>query len=416
MIPQPRNPVNQAMFVFAVCALLYIGFVLADVEDLAARKKILAYCSLFATAVYATSLPNALIPDRFRRIHQLLNTTPEQLFAAKLRRWLPVVCVLCLPPMVIAFYDPVQGAADLAAKGLHLVNNLVIILTMGYYSLAHYFSVGPAAQAWREGTAGKKLDRFFEFAPPLKPPIPRGLMPALTATSHVFIAGTLPVVAALKVDQVFGAGYILLPSLLFLLLAVYKIRRVQRTFDRYYYQTNAFYDEVFSRGAVHLGERDPIAYDAVYWVPKPWKAHAWAGLVQLDRLFPIGRFLAVALALYVIVSIQNPPGSLVNTIVLSVIICTKNMTVYLLTLPRLAPDFIEATFQSKANWSVTRFFINIRWTLPLGVFLCGVAWLSRSFTYQVAAGWIVLDVGLAFLFAWSITFATFKYQRTQLAA
>lgn len=416
MISNPRNPVNRALFILTAGAFVYMGVVLADVDDLLTRKKLIAYCTLFATAVYATALPNALIPDPLLPLRQLLNSSPKQLLNAQLKRWLPIVALLCIPTLVIAIYDPVNGAVDLATKGIHLLNGLIIIVMMGLYSLTHYIKIGPVSQDWTEGTIGKGWDSVLEFLGPVRPPIPRALLPALTATAQVFTPGVLATVAALKVEQLFGTGYMLLPTLAFCFWALVKIRRVTRAFDRYYYHTNAFYGEVFSGGTVQVTERDPIAYDAVYWVPKRWKAHAWAGLLQIDRVFPIGRFLTIALILYVIVFIQNPPGSLVNTIVLGVIICVKNMTIYLLTTPKMAPDLIERTFQSKAGWSMTRFFINLRWTLPLGAFLIFVAWFSSSFAYQTAAGWIVLDIILALVFAWSITFATFKFNRTQLSA
>ncbi len=288
---------------------------------------------------------------------------------------------------------------------------------MGLYSFMHYYKIGPRSQSWQEGTSGQTWDKLVEFNPKLAEiGLPRGLLPAFFATSQVFVLGMFATIATLKIDQVGGLLLMQIPGVLLLgwtLRAGFSIRHI---FDRYYYHTNAFYGEIFKRGSLRVSDREPVSYDAIYWVPRAWRAHTWASLLQLDRVFPVGRFMAITLVVYWIVALQNPPGSLVSTIYLLIVICAKNLTVFALTQRRLAPDLIEATFQSKAGWSMTRFFVNLRWTLPLCGALCLVAWISDGFTYTDAFRWTVLDAALSFLFAWIITYGTFKFQRPRLAA
>lgn len=416
-IKPPLSPVNRALYLLLLLALGYISFVVADHTDAESRKKLIAYCSLFAIAIFSTSLPNALFPDRFLAVHQLMNTSPRQLLATQLRRWLPIVAGLLLPPVIIGFFDPGNWTGQLTDKVAHTVASLLIITSMGLYSVMHYYKIGPRSQSWREGTSGQTWDKMVEYNPNfINIGLPRGLMPAFFATSHVFILGTIATIATLKIADLFGPVVMQAPAVLLLGWTLWTNREARQVFDRYYYHTNAFYDEMFRRGSIRVSDRPPVSYEAVYWVPGTWRAHTWASLVQLDRVFPVGRFMTIMLVVYWIVTLQNPPGTLISTVYLLIVLVAKNLTVYVLTRRRLAPDLIEATFQSNAGWSMTRFFVNLRWTAPLCAALCLVAWLSENFSYADALGWTALDVALSFGFAWAITYATFKFQRPRLAA
>lgn len=394
----------------------YISIVIAEQATIESRKTLIAYCALFSVGIFSTSLPGALIPDPLLSFNQLINASPAQLFNRQFRKWLLLVMGLMLPPIVVALYDPGHWFEHLGEKLGHMMSSLLIIPGMGLYSFMHYYQIGPKSQSWQEGTSGQAWDKIVEFNPAITPPLPRGLLPALMATSRVFVVGMLPIVAALKIDQAFGHLFILIPGILLLLWTLNSARVLRPYFDKYYYHTNAFYDEVFRRGSISISDRAPIAYKEVYWVPAKWRAHTWASLLQFDRVLPVGRFMTIALVVYWIVTLQNPPGTIVNSVYMGLVLCAKNLTVLTLTKPKLAPDLIEATFQSKAGWSMTRFFVNLRWTMPLLLALCAVAWLAKDFTYADAVLWTCLDVVLSFVFAWVITYATFKFQRSHITA
>lgn len=394
----------------------YISIVIAEQATPESRKTLIAYCVLFSVGIFSTSLPGALIPDSLLSFNQLINAPPAQLFNRQFRKWLLLVFGLMLPPVIVALYDPGHWLENLEEKLAHMVSSLLIIPGMGLYSFMHYYQIGPKSQSWQEGTSGQTWDKVVEFNPTMKPPLPRGLLPALTATSRVFVVGMLALVAALKLDQALGHLFILIPGVALLLWTLRNAYKLRPRFDKYYYHTNAFYDEVFRRGSISISDRVPIPYNAVYWVPAKWRAHTWASLLQFDRVLPVGRFMTIALVIYWIVTLQHPPGTIINAVYMVLVLCAKNLTVLTLTKPKLAPDLIEATFQSKPGWSMTRFFVNLRWTMPLLIALCLVAWLAKDFTYTDAILWTALDVVLSFVFAWVITYATFKFQRPHLTA
>lgn len=326
-----------------------------------------------------------------------------------------MLCLL-LPPLVAAFYEPGNLSGDLLQKSLLVVLSWLVIVATGLYSFQYYLTIGAKSQAWQEGSEGKWWDNAVEFNPKLQLNLPRGMLPALFATARVFVVGVLPLVAGLKLRQFGPFALALIPAAMAMAWTVLRAVKLRQSFDRYYYHTNAFYNELFKRGSISITDRAPVSYDAVYWVPAKWRAHTWASLLQFDRILPVGRFMTMGVVVYWILSTQNPPGTPVNSVFLLLMLVTKNLTVVTLTKPRLAPDLIEATFQSRAGWSMTRFFVNLRWTMPAGLALLAVAFFSSQLSYLDVGLWVAVDVVLAFLAAWGITYFNHKFQRTRLAA
>ncbi len=414
-IKQPAQTINSVLFLLMTCALAYISVVISGNVDMETRIKLVAYCALFAICVFATSMPGALIPDRLLPFHQLVNTSPKRLFQNRFRQWLPIILCLLLPPLVVALYEPGNFAADLPTKVWLILLSWLVIIATGLYSFLHYYTIGPKSQAWQEGNAGHTWDKLVEYNPTIKPPLPRGLLPALSATTRVFVIGILPLVAGLKLQQFVPGPLILVPAVLWLAWTLWRATRMRPVFDRFYYHSNAFYNELFKRGSISISDRAPVAYDAVYWVPQKWRAHTWASLLQFDRVLPVGRFMTVGVVIYWIMSTQNPPGTAVNSAFLFVLLVVKNLTIYTLTKPKLAPNLIEATFQSRTGWSMTRFFVNLRWTMPAGLALLAVALFSSQLSYAMVGLWVGIDITLAFLAAWGVTYFNHKFQRTRFA-
>ena len=168
---------------------------------------------------------------------------------------------LMLPPVIVALYDPGSWSLHLQDKFAYIIGTLSSVLAMGLYSFLHYYKIGPISQSWREGTSGQTWDKIIEFNPKMHPGLPRGLLPALFATARVFVVGMLPIVAMLKVDQYLPVWFAIIPGLLWLGWNVIKARRTIPQFDRIYYHTNAFYEELFTRGSIRISDRAPVSYD-----------------------------------------------------------------------------------------------------------------------------------------------------------
>jgi hypothetical protein len=412
-IKQPTSLPNRILFGLLSGVFVYFGMEAGAGATLEERRTMLAYACLFASALFATSLPNALIPDTLISFHQVVNTPPEQLFRYQLKRWIPWIASVQLPLFLIAFYDPGAYSTAIGEKSVLLLANLATVNGLGLYCFLFYFDIGAASQRWQEGAAGGWYDRLIAFNPQFHLPLPRGLVPAITATTRLFMLGIAVVIGQQYLARDAGMLHIFWPAGLILAWALYRLQADRRSFDPAYYHTNAFYREIFQRGSLRAAERDALSYDAVYWVPPRWRSHAWMNLVQLDRVLPIGRFFAIGMLILWVLVWRDVKPVYVTTYIL-LLLTLKNIASLVLSRHDLNPPAFQYQFQSRFDWSLTRFFIDVRWTLPLFISMIVLGWLAPSFSIQEAGVWTLVDLALSFVFAWTITLAIAIQSRERL--
>jgi hypothetical protein len=381
----------------------YVALLLASGESLAGRAVLLRFWSLLAVGVFAVATPHVLLPDPHLARLQLANRRPRALLVHQLRRWLGVPVLFAVPALLLAFFDPGAQGDELFAKGCRLLECWLVMLGTGLYSCAHYATIGTVSQAWQEGTRGQAFRAMMQHTTAGGPLVPYGLVPALFATQRVFLVGMAATVAAAYLERV-GCIAAWGPGLLLVAWAAGRMWRHLPAYDRHFYATNAFYSEVFRRaGGVRRSSQEPVPYRGVYWVPRRWKPHVWAGLRQLDRRLPLGRFMGLGHALLWVLVFQGaPPEALAACLVL--LITAKNAAVYLLATDVLAPAPFQVTLQAPAGWMLTRFFVNVRWTLPLLLSLLLAAWAHGGFGVSAALGWTAVDLGVALASAALVTY------------
>ena len=369
------------------------------------RRQLIAYATLFACAVYATALPNALIPDRLLNTHQLLNLHPDELQTKQQKRWLIWMLTVSLPVGTIAFADIQSPLDDLTYKTTLAISYLLIVSGMGFYAFHVYFLIGPVSQQWQEGTAGGWWDRIKSINPAIETGTPRGLLPALTATTRVFGLGVLVVVASMYFGRLAGPYHTAWPGVLILALGLRRMYQDRSVFDRYYYHTNAFFSEILRSGSFSSTVKETTAYDALYWVPIRWRAHVWASFVQLERAIPLGRFVVLAILILWILSWRNVTPAVFSAC-LMLFVVAKNLSILGFTRHDLAPPQMNQFMQSSFNWGITRGFVNLKWTLPLIVGLLPVGWLDTDFSFAALWKWALIDSLCAFIFAMGVTYGT----------
>ena len=93
----------------------------------------------------------------------------------------------------------------------------------------------------------------------------------------------------------------------------------------------------------------------------------------------------------------------------------KNGVSYLLVTQPFAPFPFRAARQRPADWVATRFFVNLRWTLPLLLSLLIIAVLDPALTATEALGWTGLDIAFALLTALIFTYGTEFQDRKRFA-
>lgn len=376
-----------------------------------ARVRGLRYWTLLATAVFAIAVPHVLLPDRDLPLLQRLNRPPRGLFSHQLKQWLPVVGLFVVPSLLLAFWDPEHFGMSLGTKAIHAATTVLILLGTACYSFVRYVNIGPQSQAWQEGTKGGWYRTFKENSPGGFA-VPDGMVPALLATQRVFAIALLMQFATAYLRQSVDLLLAVVPGALLLAWSAVLLLRRLPHYDHTYYSTNAFYSEVFwSAGGVRVSAREAVPYQAVYWSPARYKPHVWAALRQLDRKLPLGRTMVVAHGLlWFLFYFDTSPRT--ATVYLLLLIMAKNATSYTLTRPAFAPLPFQLGRQSESGWIVTRFLVNLRWTLPLLLSLLVVAALDTSFPFAHALGWTALDAIVAFATALLFTYSTeYRYRR-----
>ena len=105
----------------------------------------------------------------------------------------------------------------------------------------------------------------------------------------------------------------------------------------------------------------------------------------------------------------------VVAVYLVLFMAAKNGASYLLVTRPFAPFPFRALRQRPADWVATRFFVNLRWTLPLLLSLLLVAALDPALTTAEALGWTALDGAFALLTALIFTYGTEFQDRKRFA-
>ena len=398
------GPSGPAAYVLLVVLLGYASGLLASEASLAERAVLVRFGGLFAAGVFAVATPHLLLPDPLLRRMQLANLPASALLGHGLRRIGPLLLLLIIPPLVFAFYDPAALSTDVGAKAIQALTGSLITLGVGLLSFRRYMTMGATSQAWQEGTKGQVYRKMAEQSSTGGLGVPDGLVPAVTATGALFIIGALAVVASALLEGV-APALALLPGAALAAWAGLRLWQVRPAYDRHYYHTNAFYGDVFrSAGGVRATSREPIAYEAVYWVPPRWKPHVWAGLRQLDRRLPLGRFVIIGHLFLWFLFFQEADVQITSAYLL-LFIAAQNAAVYLLATPALAPLPFGLLQQAAWHWALTRFFVNLRWVLPMALSLGLVALLDVDVRFSTALSWTLLDLAFAFLTAWLVTYA-----------
>jgi hypothetical protein len=382
---------------------------MADGADLASRRAGLRLWTLAGAGLFAIAPPNVLLPDPNAPTLQLLNWPPSRLLRYQLGRLLPLVVLVALPAALLALVDPAAPLRHLGAKGAALGQALLLTLGVAGDSFAHFATLGPRSQAWQEGQAGQWYGRAVEERGQGLS-LPRGLVPALFATTRCFVVALTVVLLTGAGTQAGSLVWSWGPGLALLSWAGVRLWREQRAYDRHFYHTTAFYDEVMGGGMLRTDGRDPLPIEALYWTPPRWRPAVWASLRQLDRRLPLGRLVALAHAGIWLLCIRGTAPLLVTS-VLGLVLLGQTAACGLLTTRPAAPLPFQRTLQSTADWIATRTFVNLRWLPAHAGSLAMIALFDDAYGPAWVLTWSVVHVALSLGTAAVATFAHEGWRR-----
>ncbi len=381
--------------------LLASAWGLSEGAPEAARPLLLRLWTIGGGAVLSVLPPHLLYPDPYRPFALLANADPRALLRLGLRRWSPVVLLALGPVPLIALAGlPLPGRAQSVLAPLTAA--LLTTLGVGLLAYAQFATMGLRAQAWQDGKKGGWYRALAGNTPFSFSGIPPGLVPAVMATSALFGAAILTVVASALLTPVAGGAFVWVPGALLAAYAALRLLASVPAYDRDYYATAAFYGEVFSSGGLRVEEREALPYGGVYWAPARLRPHVWAMLRQMDRRLPLGRFVALGHAgLWLLYSLDVSGGLIAAYLLLFA--TAKNATVFVTASPSMAPPPFQTLFLPRAGWTATRMMVNLRWTAAWVMSLAIVAAFAKSFGMVHVLAWTLIDLFLAWLMAWIAT-------------
>ncbi len=396
----PRQAaVRAASLALVALVLAGLAATAADGLDAEGKGRLVRYIGILISAGLAVGAPHLLFPDPDLRRLQLSNPDARALLRRQLGRWLPVVAVLAVPAVVVG----ASVSALLVAEGV------LSIVALGLFTWVRTATLGLRVRAWERGEAGAGYRRFTRAAPAFRFQVPDELVPSFALTAQVFLAGSVLSIAGRAVGD--GVGTLVAPLAL-LALAVVLVARQRGAWDRVFWTSNGVWSDAFLQSAGPQEGREPIAFDAVYWAPRSVRARVWAGLVSLDRRFPLGRVAALGLALVVGVHAAEA-GVGVRVAALALYVLVVNGAVALTARPDVLPDERAHRQGSALGWAVARTLMNLRWLPPLAITLALLAWLTDNVPWQMVVAWSLVDLAAAALIAGLVTAAsTLRLRRT----
>ncbi len=402
LISGKSDAITRTAFALLLVMAGFAAWQLADGASLEERVVYIRYTCFVFAGVLAFLIPHLLYPENRLSWIQQLNPPKMYLFGAQLNRLLPLPLVFVLMIFIIGFFDPAAPGDDLMLKSTFVFQGLLFLLGLTVYGAFRFVIIGRRSQQWQEGMRGAGLmDGMKQVGQ--APATPPGMFPSFGATVAISGGGMMLVVIQAWLTAYDPAWIAWIPYVLLIVWAIRKIYDEREAMDQHFYQTQAFYSELFiNPGAKGADQREPIAFDAVYWVPKKWRAPVWAGVLQLDRRLPFGRIMVLmVLFLWFLFYTGMNPEIIVAWLL--VMIAGKNALVYLLTSENIGPLPFQLILHSPAQWIRARFFINLRWTLPLLLGLLFPVWFSAGYDWNFLFLWLSVDIIGAAISAWVVT-------------
>lgn len=348
------------------------------------HASLMRYWALLSAAVVSVAASNMLFPDRNAPSVQLLNPPATVLMRYTLQRWSATAGVLIIPAVLLAVLAEGAQAPQ--------VNGVLVVLGVALYGFADTVALGPVSHAWSTGQAGQWYTRMRTTSN-VGFSVPRGLVPYMFSTTRCFLLGTVGVLGG-GILTALGAGWGSVAAGGGVLgWALWRMHPLIPLFDRMYYRTHSFFQEVMG-GSVGISDREPVPYASLYWVVPRWRPAVWASLRQLDRRLPLGRFVALGHLLFWGLVYQGVDPMIVAGY-LGLFVLAQNAVVLILARPELAPAALHLSLQGPVDWLMTRWFVALRWGGPFAMSLGAVAWVSTSYTMTDVLLWTALYAGVA---------------------
>lgn len=387
-----NDPASGYQLIFILLATVFVSFGFSTGNDIDAKVVITRYLMIGYAGVLAFATPWVMFPQVPLYLYQALNPTPYALFKILNRRLINIY----LPALVLVV-SMALWHADPSSFGritIFAIDSIVLVLGLTAYASYRYLRVGPVSQLWQEQKKGKKLLQALKETGN-STGVPAGSLPTIGTTVMVSVVGMLSVVLGAWLQGVSGLPFSSGGAVILLLVGARGWIKNLPALDVPFYHAHAFFQELFRNpGGKSDGGRDPLPYQALYWVPKTIKPLVWSTLRQMDRKVPVGRLVIIGIILYWSLIYGGLTDAMLLTGIPVVIIILKNVLLFRVTGPAFAPKRFQQLMGSPIRWFLARCFVNLRWSFPIYGFMLLTVWMVEAVNYPLWQFWILADIVL----------------------
>ena len=359
------------------------------------------YLILAFTALTAIITPHLLFPEPRIWLLRLANFNSVKVFKFLLwrMRWFLISAVWFL--VVILFSGLLFNRTGLLSSVPVLADGVLFIAGLYLFAQFSYVRLGYQSQQWQEGTRGEKLRRMKRETGQIT--IDPGSVPTLLTTIQVALTGFLLYLVAVKLRTSLELPLYGLPGILLLVYSLFRWRTLKKALPSYWYRTEAFFREYLnpSTTAEERKER-ALTVDSLYWIPKGRRPAAWAALKQLDRSYPFGRYIFIVHAFFWFILLQGYEEFWLEIYLLGMA-AFKQIPLLLLRSRHMSPALFNLQMQSVFRWTITRFFMQLRWLVPFWVSLLLAVWNLATWGWMEFLGWTGIYIAVTLLGAWLVT-------------
>lgn len=366
---------------------LFFTFIWTGTSDIESNVVTLRYFLFVLIGLQAFLTPYLFFPDNRMATIQLGNISGKKLNRYLLRKFfrysMPIY--IMLPAMIVGdLHDPFGNIDYKISQSLWAIT---IYTGSGFIALFRYLKSGLESQFWQESEKGKELRK--KVADYMKYPLDPGAIPSLVNTMLVLLVGAGGIIISVYVANQFHHWIGFLVGVIIFLYGFYLMKRTLFSIDRYFYSTNAFFREFFGEtlSAEEAGVKREV--EQLWWVPASIRVHVWQFIVQTERIIPAGRLLGAAHAVILFIAYQKPDEKFM--LYLWIMFAVLHHLLILLTFKEdISPVWLHRWLSERKIWIASRFWMQVRWLLPLLVgmniqlFLFGVpGFLSQAVVISI---------------------------------
>lgn len=371
-----------------ILASLSLGVVLALDYSSSERQILIRYMMFLQAGVMAFMTPWILFPQKPIWTIQTLNPSP---FGIAKLMGLRMAGIWVFWVFLFGGIS-MGGTLDVSSEWIATWFNSMLYSTgIILFSVSRFINTGIVSQQWQEGVRGKAFMDYLREAG--SPGAPAGAYPTLGISMQVAVAGMLTVVAGAWLNNTYPVLPGAITGLLLLIPAMISIGRKKSMISSYFYQTHAFYSELFRNpGGKSEAGRDPLPYESLYWVPSTFRPLLWMMLRQIDRKIPMGRLLILGFVSWWVVLRADQPLVSLDYLLPVMLILVKNIAVHRVEWQPYSSGQFQRNYGSNWQWFGVRIFGSLRWTPPLHLFTLITIGFVSVLNIQHWFYWLYIDL------------------------